>query len=229
VLAGRTRGGTLLWDMTGVRRIGHWIDGTVVRGIPAAVAEVRNPATGRVTGQVSLATREETAQAVQAAADAFPRWRETSLSRRTQVVLAFRDLLDDRRHELAEIIAAEHGKDLSEALSEVSRGQELDAYSIRQPVGPVAIICPLSFPAMAPMWFCPVTIASGNTVVLKPSEKAPSGSLWIAEQWREAGLPDGVFNVIQGDEVAVDELLTNAAIKAVAFVGPTPAAHQTNA
>jgi malonate-semialdehyde dehydrogenase (acetylating) / methylmalonate-semialdehyde dehydrogenase len=215
-------------DPTGVTRIGHWIGGDLVRGIPSAVAEVRNPETGLVTGQVSLATREETAQAVQAAADAFPAWREAALSRRTQVVFAFRELLNARKHELAAIITAEHGKVLSEALGEVSRGQELDAYSIRQPVGPVAVISPVRLPYMVPMGFVPVAIASGNTVVLKPSEQAPSGSLWIAELWREAGLPDGVFNVIQGDEVAVHELLTNPAIKAVSFVGSTPAAHQRN-
>jgi malonate-semialdehyde dehydrogenase (acetylating)/methylmalonate-semialdehyde dehydrogenase len=247
MLAPQSRGGALRWDTMGVTRIGHWIAGTPVRGVPAAVAEVTNPATGEVTGQVSLASREETAQAVQAAAEAFPRWRDTSLARRTQVVFAFRELLNARKHELAEIITAEHGKVLSDAFGEVSRGQEVvefacamphllkggftenastkvDAYSIRQSVGPVAIISPFNFPAMVPMWFFPVAIACGNTVVLKPSEKDPSASLWIAELWREAGLPDGVFNVVQGDKVAVDELLTDAAIKAVSFVGSTPVA-----
>jgi malonate-semialdehyde dehydrogenase (acetylating)/methylmalonate-semialdehyde dehydrogenase len=247
MLASQVQGGALRWDTMGVTRIGHWIDGALVRGVPAAVAEVTNPATGVVSGQVSLATREETAQAVQAAADAFPRWRDTSLARRTQVVFAFRELLNARKHELAEIITAEHGKVLSDALGEVSRGQEVvefacavphllkggftenastkvDAYSIRQPVGPVAIISPFNFPAMVPMWFFPMAIACGNTVVLKPSEKDPSAALWIAELWREAGLPDGVFNVVQGDKVAVDELLTNPAIKAVSFVGSTPVA-----
>jgi malonate-semialdehyde dehydrogenase (acetylating)/methylmalonate-semialdehyde dehydrogenase len=199
MLAPQSRGGALRCDTIGVTRIGHWIAGTPVRGVPAAVAEVTNPATGEVTGQVSLATREETAQAVQAAAEAFPRWRDTSLARRTQVVFAFRELLNARKHELAEIITAEHGKVLSDGLGEVSRGQEVvefacamphllkggftenastkvDAYSIRQPVGPVAIISPFNFPAMVPMWFLPVAIACGNTVVLKPSEKDPSAS-----------------------------------------------------
>jgi len=243
----QAHGGALRWDTTSATRIGHWIDGTRVPGIPAAVAEVTNPATGVVTGRVSLATREETAQAVQVASEAFPEWRDTSLARRTQVVFAFRELLNARKQELAEIITAEHGKVLSDALGEVSRGQEVvefacampyllkggftenastkvDAYSIRQPVGPVAIISPFNFPAMVPMWFFPIAIAIGNTVVLKPSEKDPSAALWIAELWREAGLPDGVFNVVQGDKVAVDELLTNAAIKAVSFVGSTPVA-----
>jgi len=227
--------------------IGHWIGGAPVTGIPAAVAAVTNPATGAVTGQVSLATREETSQAVQVAWEAFPGWRDTSLARRTQVLFTFRELLNTRKQELAEIITAEHGKVRSDALGEVSRGQEVvefacamphllkggftenastkvDAYSIRQPVGPVAIISPFNFPAMVPMWFFPVAIASGNPVVLKPSEKDPSAALWMAELWQEAGLPDGVFNVVQGDKVAVDELLTNPRVKAVSFVGSTPVA-----
>jgi malonate-semialdehyde dehydrogenase (acetylating)/methylmalonate-semialdehyde dehydrogenase len=200
-----------------------------------------------VTGQVQLATASDTALAVAAAADAFPSWRDTSLARRTQVIFAFRELLNARKHELAEIITREHGKVLSDALGEVTRGQEVvefacgtphlmkggftenastrvDAYSIRQAVGPVAIIGPFNFPAMVPMWFFPIAIATGNTVVLKPSEKVPTAAIWLAQLWKEAGLPDGVFNVVQGDKEAVDELLTNSGIRAVSFVGSTPIA-----
>ena len=162
-------------------------------------------------------------------------------------MFAFRQLLNERKSELAAIITSEHGKVLSDALGEVSRGQEVvefacgiphllkggftenastnvDVYSIRQPLGPVGIISPFNFPAMVPMWFFPIAIASGNTVVLKPSEKDPSAALWMAELWAEAGLPAGVFNVLHGDKTAVDELLTNPAIKAVSFVGSTPIA-----
>ena len=169
---------------------------------------------------------------IDAAAAAFPAWRDTSLAKRTQILFKFRELLNERKGELAEIITAEHGKVVSDALGEVSRGQEVvefacgiphllkggftenastkvDVYSIRQPLGPVGIISPFNFPAMVPMWFFPIAIATGNTVVLKPSEKDPSASLWMAALWAEAGLPAGVFNVLQGDKTAVDELLTN--------------------
>jgi len=174
-------------------------------------------------------------------------WRDTSLAKRTQILFNFRELLNARKGELAQIITSEHGKVVSDALGEVSRGQEVvefacgiphllkggftenastkvDVYSIRQPLGPVGIISPFNFPAMVPMWFFPIAIAAGNTVVLKPSEKDPSASLWMAELWAEAGLPPGVFNVLQGDKTAVDELLTNNAIKSVSFVGSTPIA-----
>ncbi len=184
---------------------------------------------------------------IDAAAAAFPAWRDTSLAKRTAILFKFRELLNARKGELAEIITAEHGKVVSDALGEVSRGQEVvefacgiphllkggftenastkvDVYSIRQPLGPVGIISPFNFPAMVPMWFFPIAIATGNTVVLKPSEKDPSASLWMAELWAEAGLPPGVFNVLQGDKTAVDELLTNPAIKSVSFVGSTPIA-----
>ena len=167
---------------------------------------------------------------VAAAAAAFPGWRDTSLARRTQVLFAFRELLNARKKELAAIITAEHGKVLSDALGEVSRGQEVvefacgiphlikgaftenastkvDVHSVRQPLGVVGIISPFNFPAMVPMWFFPIAIAAGNTVVLKPREKVPTAALWMAELWKEAGLPDGVFNVLNGDKVAVDGLL----------------------
>jgi malonate-semialdehyde dehydrogenase (acetylating)/methylmalonate-semialdehyde dehydrogenase len=208
---------------------------------------VTNPATGEVTGALALASVEDARAVIDAAAAAFPAWRDTSLAKRTQILFNFRELLNARKGELAEIITSEHGKVVSDALGEVSRGQEVvefacgiphllkggftenastkvDVYSIRQPLGPVGIISPFNFPAMVPMWFFPIAIAAGNTVVLKPSEKDPSASLWMAELWAEAGLPPGVFNVLQGDKTAVDELLTNPAIKSVSFVGSTPIA-----
>ncbi|MDN5543644.1 MAG: CoA-acylating methylmalonate-semialdehyde dehydrogenase [Rhodococcus sp. (in: high G+C Gram-positive bacteria)] len=227
--------------------IAHWIDNTIAPGSSGNSAPVTNPATGAVTGSVALASVQDARAVIDAAAAAFPDWRDSSLAKRTAILFAFRELLNDRKHELAEIITAEHGKVLSDALGEVSRGQEVvefacgiahllkggmtenastnvDVTSIRQPLGPVAIISPFNFPAMVPMWFFPIAIATGNTVVLKPSEKVPSASLWIAALWAEAGLPAGVFNVLQGDKTAVDELLTNPAIKAVSFVGSTPIA-----
>ena len=227
--------------------ITHWINNKAFAGSSSATAPVTNPATGEVTGQVALATVEDAQAVIGAAAAAFPAWRDTSLAKRTQILFTFRELLNTRKGELAQIITSEHGKVVSDALGEVSRGQEVvefacgiphllkggftenastkvDVYSIRQPLGPVAIISPFNFPAMVPMWFFPIAIAAGNTVVLKPSEKDPSASLWLAQLWKEAGLPDGVFNVLQGDKTAVDELLTNPTIKSVSFVGSTPIA-----
>lgn len=227
--------------------IGHWVDGKPFAGTSDRTAEVTNPATGEVTGRVALADLDDARAVIDAAASAFPAWRDTSLAKRTQVLFAFRELLNARKDELAAIITAEHGKVLSDALGEISRGQEVvefacgiphllkggftenastkvDVFSIRQPLGPVGIISPFNFPAMVPMWFFPVAIAAGNTVVLKPSEKDPTASIWLAELWKEAGLPDGVFNVLQGDKLAVDELLANRAIKSISFVGSTPIA-----
>ncbi|MBG0738614.1 CoA-acylating methylmalonate-semialdehyde dehydrogenase [Paeniglutamicibacter antarcticus] len=226
--------------------IEHWIAGSYVAA-RGRTAPVTNPATGKETGQVALAGVAEGNAAVAAAAAAFPGWRDTSIAKRTQVLFAFRELLNARKGELAAIITSEHGKVLDDALGEVSRGQEVvefacgiahllkggytenastkvDVHSIRQPVGPVAVISPFNFPAMVPMWFFPVAIAAGNTVVVKPSEKDPTALNWMAELWQEAGLPDGVFNVLHGDKVAVDVLLTHPDIKAVAFVGSTPIA-----
>src|SRR4051794_6187706 len=225
----------------------HWIDGKPTPGTSGRFSDVTNPATGEVTGALPLASSDEVEAAVGAAARAFPGWRNTSLTKRTAVIFAFRELLNARKGELAEIITSEHGKVLSDALGEVSRGQEVvefacgiahlkkgsatenastgvDVHSIRQPLGPVAIISPFNFPAMVPMWFFPIAIAAGNTVVLKPSEKVPSAALWMAELWREAGLPDGVFNVLNGDKVAVDGLLTHPEVKSISFVGSTPIA-----
>ncbi|KRE72156.1 CoA-acylating methylmalonate-semialdehyde dehydrogenase [Arthrobacter sp. Soil762] len=226
--------------------IEHWINGSYV---PAGerTAPVTNPATGKITAQVALASTEDGNAAVAAAKAAFPAWRDTSLARRVQIMFAFRELLNARKDELAAIITSEHGKVLDDALGEVTRGQEVvefacgiphlikgsytenastkvDIHSIRQALGPVAIISPFNFPAMVPMWFFPIAIAAGNTVIIKPSEKVPTAANWMAELWKEAGLPDGVFNVLQGDKVAVDTLLTHPDVKAVSFVGSTPIA-----
>ncbi|TPG34913.1 CoA-acylating methylmalonate-semialdehyde dehydrogenase [Mycolicibacterium hodleri] len=232
---------------TRVRTIAHWSDGKFFAGSGDRTAPVTNPATGQVTGELALADVADARTVIDAAAAAYPAWRDTSLAKRTQILFAFRELLNARKGELAEIITSEHGKVVSDALGEVSRGQEVvefacgiahllkggmtenastnvDVASIRQPLGVVGIISPFNFPAMVPMWFFPIAIAAGNTVVLKPSEKDPSAALWIAELWAEAGLPAGVFNVLQGDKVAVDELLTNADVKAISFVGSTPIA-----
>ncbi|MDN5915240.1 MAG: CoA-acylating methylmalonate-semialdehyde dehydrogenase [Pseudonocardia sp.] len=225
----------------------HWIGGSARPGTSGRYGDVTDPATGAVTARVPFASTEEVEQAVAAATAAFPRWRDTSLTKRTQVLFRFRELLNARAPELAALITAEHGKVLSDAAGEVARGQEavefacgmphllkggatenastgVDVHSVRQPLGPVAVISPFNFPAMVPMWFFPIAIAAGNTVVLKPSEKVPSAALWVAELWREAGLPDGVFTVLNGDKVAVDGLLTHPDVKAVSFVGSTPIA-----
>ncbi|QTE30527.1 CoA-acylating methylmalonate-semialdehyde dehydrogenase [Pengzhenrongella sicca] len=228
--------------------IPHWIAGAAVyAGAGDPTAPVTDPATGRVSGAVPLGESAEVAAAVAAAAAAFPAWRDTALSRRVQVLFAFRELLNARKGELAAILTAEHGKVLADAMGEVSRGQEVvefacgiphllkggytenastkvDVYSIRQPLGVVGIISPFNFPAMVPMWFFPIAIAAGNTVVLKPSEKDPSAAVWIAALWREAGLPDGVFNVVHGAKAAVDALLEHPDVASISFVGSTPIA-----
>ncbi len=229
------------------KHITHWIAGREWPGTAERHGEVYDPATGRVTGRVDFASIAEVDQAVGAAAEAFREWRETSVARRTQVLFAFRELLNAHRDELAALIVAEHGKVHSDALGEVARGLEvvefacgipqalkggfteqastgIDVYSIRQPLGPVAIISPFNFPAMVPMWFFPIAIAAGNTVVVKPSEKDPSAANFLARLWQRAGLPDGVFNVVHGDKAAVDRLLEHPDIRAVSFVGSTPIA-----
>src|SRR4051812_42052651 len=229
------------------RRITHWIDGKPWGGVPARSGDVFDPATGAVSGRVDFAAPAVVDEAVNAAAAAFSEWRRTPLSRRTQVLFAFRQQLAERRGELAALITAEHGKVLSDAAGEVQRGLEVvdfacgiptllkggfstdvstgvDAYSLRQPLGVAAVISPFNFPAMVPMWFFPVAIACGNSVLLKPSEKDPSASVWLAEQWAEAGLPEGVFNVLHGDRETVDALLTHPGVAAVSFVGSTPVA-----
>jgi malonate-semialdehyde dehydrogenase (acetylating) / methylmalonate-semialdehyde dehydrogenase len=227
--------------------ITHWMNNKAFAGTSSATAPVTNPATGVVSGEVVLGSVEDARAVIDAAVAAFPEWRDASLAKRTAVVFRFRELLNERKGELAQLITAEHGKVVSDALGEVTRGQEVvefacgiphllkggfsenastkvDVYSLRQPLGPVGIISPFNFPAMVPMWFFPIAVAAGNTVVLKPSEKDPSASLWMAELWAEAGLPPGVFNVLQGDKTVVDELLTNPAIKSISFVGSTPIA-----
>ena len=229
------------------KHVTHWIDGKGFGGIAERHGDIYDPATGQVSGTVDFADVTLVDEAVAAASAAFGEWRNASLTKRTQVLFKFRELLDARKGELAEIITAEHGKVLSDALGEVTRGQEVvefacgiphllkggfsesvstrvDVYSIRQPLGVVGIISPFNFPAMVPMWFFPIAIAAGNTVILKPSEKDPSAANFVAELWAEAGLPAGVFNVVHGDKVAVDRLLEHPEVKAVSFVGSTPIA-----
>ena len=231
----------------GTPLIAHWIGGRVVEGSGARSGDVFDPATGRVAKQVAYASPADVDAAVAAAGAAFPSWRATSLAERTRILFRFRELLNDRADDLAAIITAEHGKVLSDARGEVARGLEVvefacgtphllkgqfsegvssrvDVHSLRQPLGVVAIISPFNFPAMVPCWFFPLAIATGNTVILKPSEKDPSAANWLAQLWAEAGLPAGVFNVVHGEKVAVDRLLHHPDVKAVSFVGSTPIA-----
>ncbi|WP_406317932.1 CoA-acylating methylmalonate-semialdehyde dehydrogenase [Streptosporangium sp. NBC_01639] len=229
-----------------MKNVTHWINGAPVEG-GGRTSEIFNPATGEVSGRVHLASADEADAAVAAAVAAYPAWRDTSLVKRSQVLFRFRELMYANRDELARLISAEHGKVHSDALGEVARGLEVvefacgiphllkggfsegvstrvDSYSIRQPLGVVAGITPFNFPAMVPMWMFPIAIAAGNTFILKPSEKDPSASLLMASLWKEAGLPDGVFTVLQGDKVAVDRLLEHPDVRAVSFVGSTPIA-----
>jgi malonate-semialdehyde dehydrogenase (acetylating) / methylmalonate-semialdehyde dehydrogenase len=231
----------------GVTRISHWIGGRSVPGESGRSGPVYNPATGEQTGQVDLASVAEVDAAVAAAKEAFESWRRVSLAKRAELMFNIRELVHDRREEVARILTSEHGKVLSDALGEVTRGLEviefacgiptllkggfseqastgIDVYSIRQPLGVVAGITPFNFPAMVPMWMWAPAIACGNTFVLKPSEKDPSASIWVAELLKEAGLPDGVFNVVHGDKTAVDRVLEHPDIAAVSFVGSTPIA-----
>src|SRR3954471_15416301 len=230
-----------------VNRISHWIDGAVVAGTSGRTSPVFNPATGLQTGEVELASSAEVATAVTSGKAAAQEWRSASLSRRSAVLFAFRELLHDRADELAKIVTAEHGKVLSDAHGEIARALEnvefacgvpqllkggfseqaatgVDVYSIRQPLGVVAGITPFNFPAMVPLWMAANAIACGNAFILKPSEKDPSASLWLAAAWQQAGLPDGVFSVVHGDKEAVDALLTHPDVAAVSFVGSTPIA-----
>ena len=229
------------------KHVTHWIDGRAWEGAAQRHGDIHDPATGAVTGTVDFASVSEVDAAVAAAAAAFPGWRAASIAKRTTVLFAFRELLNQHKDELAALIVSEHGKVHSDALGEVARGLEVvefacgvgsilkggfsesastgvEVYSLHQPLGPVAIISPFNFPAMVPMWFFPIAIAAGNTVVLKPSEKDPSASLFLAGLWQRAGLPDGVFNVVHGDKVAVDRLLEHPDVQAVSFVGSTPIA-----
>jgi malonate-semialdehyde dehydrogenase (acetylating)/methylmalonate-semialdehyde dehydrogenase len=228
-------------------RVSHWIGGRLVTGTSGRQGDVYDPATGELTKHVDFATADEVDAAVAAARAAFPAWRATSLSKRTDILFKIRNLVEQRRHELAAILTSEHGKVPSDALGEIARGLEnlefacgvptllkggyseqastgVDVYQIRQPLGVVAGITPFNFPAMVPMWMFATAIATGNTFILKPSEKDPSASLFMAELLHEAGVPDGVFNVIHGDKVAVDAILEHPDIAAVSFVGSTPIA-----
>ena len=226
----------------------HWVDGAELTGSPTGWADVTNPATGRGHRSGRARQRGRRRPRDRRPPPAPPAaWGTTSLARRTQVLFAFRELLNTRKDELAAIITAEHGKVHSDAMGEIARGLEVvefacgishllkgghseeastgvDVHSKRVPLGVVGIISPFNFPAMVPMWFFPIAIAAGNAVVLKPSEKDPSAANWIAALWQEAGLPDGVFNVLHGDKTAVDALLTSPDVQAISFVGSTPIA-----
>jgi malonate-semialdehyde dehydrogenase (acetylating)/methylmalonate-semialdehyde dehydrogenase len=227
--------------------LGHFIAGRAVAGVSGRSGPVHDPATGAVRGAVAYASDEETRSAIAAAAAALPAWAATPPLQRARVLFRFKTLLDAHAGELAALITAEHGKVLSDARGEVTRGMEVvefacgipqmlkgefsesvgtsvDSWSQRQPVGVCAGITPFNFPAMVPMWMFPVAIACGNTFVLKPSEKDPSCPMRLAELLREAGLPDGVFNVVNGDREAVDTLLTDPRVAAISFVGSTPVA-----
>ncbi|MEO8246969.1 MAG: CoA-acylating methylmalonate-semialdehyde dehydrogenase, partial [Chloroflexota bacterium] len=231
----------------GTERVNHWINGARVAGSSGRSGPVYNPATGALAREVDFASVEEVNDAVRAAHEAFPAWRATSISRRTEILFRIRNLVDQHREEIAAHLTREHGKVRSDALGEVARGLEniefatgiphllkggfseqvstgIDVYQIRQPLGVAAGITPFNFPAMVPMWMFANAIACGNTFVLKPSEKDPSASVYMAELLKEAGLPDGVFNVVHGDKVAVDAILQHPDIAAVSFVGSTPIA-----
>jgi malonate-semialdehyde dehydrogenase (acetylating) / methylmalonate-semialdehyde dehydrogenase len=230
-----------------MKRISHWIDGQVLTSTSGRTGPVYDPATGEVQAEVDLASVEELDRAVAVAKAALPAWRATNLSRRAEIMFRTRELIDANRKEIATILTKEHGKVLSDALGEVARGLEnvefacgipnllkggyseqasggVDVYQIKQPLGVVAGITPFNFPAMVPMWMFANALACGNTFVLKPSEKDPSASLYLAELLKQAGLPDGCFNVVQGDKVAVDRILEHPDIAAVSFVGSTPIA-----
>jgi len=232
-----------------LRTVDHWIDGALRASTSGRTAPVWNPATGAEQARVALASAEEVDAAVTAAAASFPAWRATPLSRRAEVMFRLRDLIDQNRSKIAALLTSEHGKTTADAMGEVARGLEniefacgvpnllkggyteqasrgVDVYQIRQPLGVVAGITPFNFPAMVPMWMFANAIASGNTFILKPSERDPSVSLLLAELIQQAGVPDGVFNVVQGDKVAVDRLLEHPEVRAVSFVGSTPIAKQ---
>jgi malonate-semialdehyde dehydrogenase (acetylating)/methylmalonate-semialdehyde dehydrogenase len=227
--------------------VSHWIGGKEYLGDGTRTAPVFNPAYGTQSKTVTMATESDIEVAVTSAHEAYRLWSATSLAKRQVVLFSFRELLNERKSELATLITSEHGKVESDALGEIQRGLEvvelatgfphlikgaysenvssgIDTYSTKQALGVVGIISPFNFPAMVPMWFFPIAIAAGNAVVLKPSEKDPSAAIWLAKLWKEAGLPDGVFNVLQGDKVAVDGLLNHPLVRSISFVGSTPIA-----
>ncbi|GLW14134.1 CoA-acylating methylmalonate-semialdehyde dehydrogenase [Streptomyces kronopolitis] len=230
-----------------MKTINHWIGGKPVEGVSGNFGPVYNPATGAQEKQVAFASVDEVDAAVGAAREAFRTWGTSSLAKRTSVLFRYRELIDAHREEIARLITAEHGKVHSDALGEVARGLEIvelacgipeklkgelstqvstrvDVASIRQSLGVVAGITPFNFPAMVPMWMFPLAVACGNTFVLKPSEKVPSAAFKLAELAAEAGLPDGVLNIVNGDKVAVDAILEHPDVAAVSFVGSTPIA-----
>ncbi len=230
-----------------LREVHHWVNGRLLTGTSGRYGDVYNPASGEVQARVALATPAEVDTAVAAAAAAFPAWAAQPPLRRARVLFRFREIFEQRLDEVAALLTSEHGKVFSDAKGEATRGLEvvefatgipqllkgefteqvgpgIDSWSVRQPLGVVAGITPFNFPAMVPMWMFPIALACGNTFVLKPSERDPSASLLLAEMLKEAGLPDGVFNVVHGDKVAVDALLANPTVQAVSFVGSTPIA-----
>jgi malonate-semialdehyde dehydrogenase (acetylating) / methylmalonate-semialdehyde dehydrogenase len=230
-----------------MNKIGHYINGKHVAGTSARLGDVYNPATGEVSGQINMATTSETETAITAAQAAFPAWSATPALRRARILFKFKALLDENANDLAKAISLEHGKTISDARGEVTRGIEvvefacgaphlmkgdfndnvgtgIDTYSMHQPLGVVAGITPFNFPIMVPLWMIPMALATGNTFVLKPSEKTPSASLMLADLLAQAGLPAGVFNIVNGDKEAVDILLTDKRIQAISFVGSTPIA-----
>ncbi|WP_026533650.1 CoA-acylating methylmalonate-semialdehyde dehydrogenase, partial [Arthrobacter sp. H14] len=233
--------------------IAHFINGESTSGTGDRTQDVFNPATGKVTGQLRLAGQDDIKSVVAAARNAADSWSQVSLSKRTGILFRFRELLSAHVDELAAIVTAEHGKVLADAKGEIGRGLEvvefacgiveqlkgeysdqvstgIDVYSFREPIGVVAGITPFNFPVMVPLWMAPVAIATGNAFILKPSERDPSASILMAKLWKEAGLPDGVFNVLHGDKEAVDGLLTHPDVDGISFVGSTPIAryvHET--
>ncbi|MDF3319972.1 CoA-acylating methylmalonate-semialdehyde dehydrogenase [Rhodococcus sp. C3V] len=233
--------------MTELAVLNHWVSNASFTGTATRTAPVYDPAVGVVSKHVRLAAAEDVDAAVASAKEAFETWGRTSIATRQRVMFAFRELINARRDELAQILTEEHGKVLADAAGEIARGIEVvefacgmphltkgsysvevssgvDVYSLREPLGVVGVITPFNFPAMVPLWFVPIAIATGNTVVLKPSEKDPSSSIWIAELFAEAGLPAGVLNVVNGDKEAVDSLLEHPDIASISFVGSTPIA-----
>src|SRR5438874_3426446 len=230
-----------------LREVHHWVNGQTLTGTSGRFGDVYNPATGERQAKVAFATPAEVDTAVAAAAAAFPDWASQPPLRRARVLFRFREIFERRLDEVAALLTSEHGKVFSDARGEATRGLEviefatgipqllkgefteqvgagIDSWSVRQPLGVVAGITPFNFPAMVPMWMFPIALACGNTFILKPSERDPSASLLLAEMLKEAGLPDGVFNVVHGDKVAVDAILAHPTIQAVSFVGSTPIA-----
>src|SRR5262245_41046608 len=234
-------------DLTTLERLPLWIGGSAVAASTTRYGEVTNPATGEVIRHVPLGNAADVDAAVKAATAALPEWRAAPPLRRARLLTRFRELMDAHREDLAKIITEEHGKTLTDAEGSITRGtevvefamgiphllkgefsenvgSEVDAWSVRQPVGVCAGITPFNFPAMVPMWMFPVALACGNAFSLKPSERDPTLALRLAELMKEAGLPDGVLNVVHGDKEAVDAILAHPGIKAVSFVGSTPVA-----